>query len=143
MRTVSSMKIDSLSSTQSSSAKRRTAKARGADGAFSSLLDESGKTRSVSAGGPAGAVDALLSLQEVEGEVPDQRQRSCEHAEDILDRLEELRLGLLTGRLSQPLLERIGQLLSARPAESGDPELEAILQDIELRAAVELAKLQR
>lgn len=143
MRTVSSMKIDSLSSTQSSSAKRRTAKARGGDGAFSSLLDESGKTRSVSAGGPAGAVDALLSLQEVESEVSDQRQRSCAHAEDILDRLEELRLGLLIGRLSQPLLERIGQLLSARPAESGDPELEAILQDIELRAAVELAKLQR
>lgn len=87
-------------------------------------------------------MDSLLSLQEVGGG-SDQRRRNHQHGEDVLDQLEELRLGLLSGRLSVSLLERIGKLLADRPEDSGDPQLEGILQDIELRAAVELAKLQR
>ncbi|MFC4351144.1 flagellar assembly protein FliX [Fodinicurvata halophila] len=136
------MKIDSFSSTQSTGAKRRTSSGRSGDGSFSRILGDSGQSSSVNQSGPVGTVDSLLSLQEVGGG-SDQRQRSHQHAKDVLDQLEELRLELLSGRLSLSLLERIGKLLADRPEDSGDPQLEGILQDIELRAAVELAKLQR
>lgn len=136
------MKIDSASSAQSTGAKRRTSSGRTGDGSFSRILGEGGQSSTITRGEPVGTLDSLLSLQEI-GDEPDRRQRSRQHAEDLLDQLEEVRLGLLSGRLSVPLLERIARFLAERPQDSGDPRLESILQDIELRAAVELAKLQR
>ena len=57
-----------------------------------------------------------------------------------LDALDELRMALLTGRLPTNLLHEMEQLVIEQRQQTTDPYLEEILDEIELRAAVELAK---
>lgn len=45
------------------------------------------------------------------------------------------------GRVSTRELQAIASRLSERAGSSGDPRLDGLIADIELRAAVELAKL--
>jgi hypothetical protein len=59
----------------------------------------------------------------------------------MLDELEQIRLGLLLGAIPRAKLEQLAQLVRARREQVDDPRLMAILDEIELRAAVELAKL--
>jgi hypothetical protein len=87
-------------------------------------------------------VDALLALQEVANE-PNRRALARRRGEELLDRLEELRLALLDGRLSLDMLERLGDLVALHRGKVYDPRLDQVLDEIELRAAVELAKLGR
>jgi hypothetical protein len=61
----------------------------------------------------------------------------------MLDKLEEIRLGLLLGTIPQSRLEQLAHLVRAQRELVNDPKLTAILDEIELRAAVELAKLTR
>ena len=102
-------------------------------------------------GSPAGAVsgatapsgvDALLALQEV-GARPDSDSHGRHRGEALLDRLDDLRLALLEGRLSKPAIESLAGLAGAKRDRVRDPKLAEILDEIELRAAVELAKLGR
>ncbi len=60
----------------------------------------------------------------------------------MLDKLDALRQGLLRGAMSRGDLMDLAKLVRARQEVGADPELRAILGDIELRAAVELAKLE-
>lgn len=85
-------------------------------------------------------VEALLALQEV----PDplrRRRRSLRRGRDILDQLDGLRLALLDGRIQPQRLERLLAILRSAREPEGDPEADALLAEIELRAEVELAKL--
>ena len=58
----------------------------------------------------------------------------------LLDRLDEIRFGLLTGGLPRGTLVRLAQELGEQREGVTDPKLSAILDEIELRARVELAK---
>jgi hypothetical protein len=58
-----------------------------------------------------------------------------------LNRLDQIRLGLLRGDLSLIDLQSLVRSLAERRREGGDPRLIAIVDEIELRAKVELAKL--
>lgn len=90
-------------------------------------------------------LNAVLTLQEA----PDAttrnraRQRARERGSLMLDHLEELRMGLLLGTVPLAKLETLAQLVRAKREQIDDPKLLAILDEIELRAAVELAKLSR
>ena len=57
--------------------------------------------------------------------------------------MNDLQLALLTGRLSLDRLERLHALLAEKADISEDPRLAGVIEEIELRAAVELAKLGR
>ena len=84
-------------------------------------------------------VDSILSLQEVDdpaGRPAKARQR----AEDLLDRLDELRHGLLAGALSRRQLEQLARMVRMKRLQVDDPNLGEILDQIELRAEIELAK---
>jgi len=86
----------------------------------------------------------LLAVQETEEPLERQaRKRATQRADTILDELEELRLGLLMGTVPMAKLEQLAQLVRVRREQFDDPKLQSILDDIELRAAVELAKLSR
>jgi hypothetical protein len=61
----------------------------------------------------------------------------------MLDRLEAIRLGLLEGWIGGESLRSLRRLVSERRGDLGDPKLGEILDEIELRAAVELAKLEQ
>jgi hypothetical protein len=54
-----------------------------------------------------------------------------------------LKLGLLRGSISGERLAQLAQLARAGRALTDDPGLDEVLGEIELRAAVELAKLRR
>jgi hypothetical protein len=90
-------------------------------------------------------LNAVLALQEA----PDSttrnraRQRAKERGSLMLDHLEELRMGLLLGTVPLAKLETLAQLVRAKREQIDDPKLLAILDEIELRAAVELAKFSR
>lgn len=87
------------------------------------------------------SVSSVLALQEV-GEAG-ARTRARRRGEDILDRLDEIRHGLLLGTISRTTLERLEQVVQSRIEEASDPRLADVLREIEVRARVELAKLDR
>lgn len=82
---------------------------------------------------------ALLQIQEAPGEAP--TQAVLRRANDLLDRLNELRLALLAGAIPASRLQALREALAARREAGCDPALAAVMDEIELRAAVELAKL--
>lgn len=64
------------------------------------------------------------------------------HANEILSSLDKLRLELLSGRISIKNLNLLSSKIKNHRLKSYNPHLENILQEIETRAAVELAKLE-
>ncbi|MHB2205188.1 flagellar assembly protein FliX [Methylobacterium sp. CM6257] len=99
------------------------------------------------AGAPAGAatlagLDAVLLLQ-AEADTPqERRRRSAKRGQDLLDGLDRLKAALLGGRVAPQELRAIAGRLADRAGPSGDPRLDGLMAEIELRAAVELAKLE-
>lgn len=138
------MKIDRVPSVATTRARRSDRAGSAKGGSFSKALSagETPSAGSVSGTGALGRVDALLALQEVSSETEGDT-RGRRRAEDLLDRLDELRLALLAGRLPPAVIERLAALVAAQRAQVRDPRLGRILDEIELRAAVELAKLGR
>lgn len=142
------MKVSDVGSTQRSSSTRRKGQGRGAaDQDFADLLREAAESPAAQGSapaGPAGAIESLLSIQEVGATDPDgKRRRSRDHGEQILDRLDELRHGLLLGEVSKDRLLDLARLVRSRREETDDPRLAEVLDEIELRAQVEIAKLTR
>lgn len=89
-------------------------------------------------------VASILSIQEVDAETPtDARARMIHYGADILDRLDEIRDQILSGAVSKNRLENLAQTLRQRRAAVDDLQLIALIDEIELRAEVELAKLTR
>ena len=138
------MKIDgfgSITSTNNTGKRRDVSSA----GNFADLLAaaESGEAPAAAATGDIAATSALnfLALQEI----PDEyiaRKKLVQKGNAMLDTLEKLRRQLLSGPLSPHLLLDMEQQLIQQRQLVDDPKLHAIIDDIELRAAVELAKLQ-
>ena len=96
---------------------------------------------SVSAAPALTGVEALFALQEVPDATGD-RKRAAARGDQMLDRLDDLRKGLLLGRISPDKLADLARLARESSANVSDPQLRDVLQEIELRAQVELAKLQ-
>lgn len=134
------MKVSGSASARTSAVSTRAASGAKATGRFAASLSPSAGPGSTSQAGQVGALDGLLALQEVT-DPSDERRRGVMRAEDLLDRLNDIRLGLLAGRIPVERLRLMVSTLRDRSAEIGDPGLRAIVDEIELRAAVELAKL--
>ena len=87
-------------------------------------------------------VDALLALQDVGGPL-ERKRRAVRRASRILDVLDEVKLALLDGNLSLGQLERLRRAIRDERGLTDDLKLEEVLDEIELRAAVEIAKLEQ
>lgn len=97
---------------------------------------------------PMGGVNQLLTVQSLDsadaaGNDQNQRRKMARRGTDILDHLEEVRRGLLLGAVPKEKLAALAQLVRQKRTTGGDPHLSALLDEIELRAEVELAKLSR
>ena len=139
------MKIDRHSTIGTPPTRRSERNRSTKSGAFAETLAigaEAPPVSAVSAGAALAPVDALLALQEVSDD-PGGRRRGRRHGEELLDHLEGLHLGLLSGRKSLDALERLSIMVTAKHGEVDDPKLARILDEIHIRAAVELAKLGR
>jgi hypothetical protein len=87
-------------------------------------------------------VEALLTLQDIGGPL-ERRRRAVGRAGKLLDVLDQLKIALLGGELSTTDLHRLDRALKEQRAATDDPRLEGLLDEIETRARVELAKLEQ
>jgi hypothetical protein len=84
-------------------------------------------------------IDALLAMQGIEDPV-EKRKRSVQRGKGALDVLDDLKIGLLSGNFDTSTVSRLRDAAANLKMSSGDPGLDAVLSEIELRVEVELAK---
>jgi hypothetical protein len=97
------------------------------------------EARSVSAPKATANIDALLAMQGVE-DPTERRKRSVQRGKGALDVLDDLKIGLLSGNFNASTVARLRDAAANLKSSSGDPGLDAVLSEIELRVEVELAK---
>jgi hypothetical protein len=95
------------------------------------------------AGGVGGvmSVDAILALQDVGGPL-ERRRRAVGRAGRLLDVLDKVKFDLLGGEVKAEDLHRLRAAIRDERENTEDEKLESVLNEIETRAAVELAKLE-
>ena len=133
------MKIPGTGPVQSTTPRRRGQTSQ-SSGAFAGELAADKGVKEAAPATAAVSTGMLLSVQEV-GDAPDGRRRAVRWGRDILDQLDELRHGLLMGAYPPAKLDNLLAMIRRQQSANTDPNLREILTDIELRAAVELAKL--
>lgn len=138
------MKITGFGTISTSNVKKRGATT--AAGGFAELLSPGDAEETNAAGATTdvaatAALNNLLALQEI-SEEDIKRQKLMQQGNNLLDVLEKLRHQLLMGTLPGHLLLDLSRNISLQKQFVTDPRLNDIIADIELRAAVELAKIE-
>lgn len=87
-----------------------------------------------------GGIDALVALQGYD-DPAERRRRAVGKGKAALDVLDEIKLGLLAGALDPSNLNRLRAAAEQLKDRSGEPGLDTVLAEIELRVEVELAKM--
>ena len=98
------------------------------------------ETRATTAPKASTNIDALIALQGIEEDLKERRRRSVARGRGALDVLDDLKLGLLSGNFDSSTVMRLRDAAANLKTSSGDPGLDAVLSEIELRVEVELAK---
>jgi hypothetical protein len=88
----------------------------------------------------AAGIDALLAMQGIEDDPLERRKRSVQRGKRALDVLDDLKIGLLSGNFDTSTVGRLREVAANLKSSSGDPGLDSVLSEIELRVEVELAK---
>jgi len=102
---------------------------------------EAGGVSSAAGVSHVSSLEALIALQEVGGPL-ERRRRAASRGGRLLDALESLKLGLLEGQVTAGTMEQLTRAVREQRQLTDDPRLEGVLDEIETRAAVELAKLE-
>lgn len=115
---------------------------RSASGTFSLPQDEApaAPTGGSSVRGLAG-IDALIALQGIESP-EERRRRAVGRGKSALDVLDDIKIALLSGSLDALAIDRLRAVAAGLKDASGDPKLDGLLAEIELRVEVELAKME-
>jgi hypothetical protein len=121
------------------SAVKRKAASSAAGGGFS-VTPES-HAQIVAGPGPIAALDSILMLQGME-DATQGKPKGLAHGEQLLDLLDSVRDGLLAGGIPRATLNKLAVAVTRRHEAFADPKLQDVLDQIELRAHVELAKLE-
>ena len=98
------------------------------------------EARAATAPKAAANIDALLALQGIEEDPAERRKRSVARGKGALDVLDDLKIGLLSGNFDTSTVNRLRAAAANLKSSSGDPGLDSVLSEIELRVEVELAK---
>lgn len=118
-----------------------TAPKRSGTGGFSVAEDEAATAANpVASLRTIGGIDALIALQG-EDEPGQRRQRAARRGRTALDALDELKVELLGGTPGPSTLQRLKSAATSLREASGDPRLDGVLAEIELRLEVEIAKM--
>ncbi len=88
------------------------------------------------------SLDALNILSQVNDEEYTQKQ-NIEWGKDILKQLERFKYQILNGKISHNALLELQSRINNIPINPQDHKLRGIIEEIEIRAAVELEKLKR
>lgn len=138
------MKIEGPSKTSQTSSTKKKGAVGGGDSSFGDLLSSGTSEAAPSGGaGPVTRVDMLLMAQAVEDPTEGAaRRRMQERADNILKELDEIRVALLTGTLSVGHLLDIADVIASHRERIMDPRLTALLDEVDLRAQIEIAKMR-
>lgn len=136
------MKVEGLSSSQAAALRRANGLAAPGFNVPMGETQQAQATRAATAPATITNVGSLLALQGVET-IDERRRRATRRANTLLDQLEDIKIATLSGNVSRNQLANLSQTLRERLDDVEDPALSAILEEVELRAEVELAKLER
>ncbi len=138
------MKVEGPKKSQSSSktSKKSSTSADSTD--FSQYINKgSSESASVSTNNAISKVDALLAVQAAEDPTERAARRKMqERGDKILDNLEKIRLRMLGGNLTVGDMIDVADVIASHREKIQDPRLTDIMDEIDLRAQVELAKMQ-
>lgn len=138
------MKVEGPSRTQQTEKSKKKGKVAAGGGSFGNLVTGGAEeTGGASATRSIAQVDVLLAVQATEDPTEKAtRKRMCVRADHLLDRLESIRMALLTGTLTVGHVIDIADVVASYREKIMDPELTAILDEIDLRTQIELAKMR-
>ncbi len=147
VRTRSSMKIQGPDQTNKAGSSKKSEKTKSGGGIFSSFLggsDDAQETTHTAASNTIARVDVLLAAQAAEDPAARaSRQKMRRRADTILHELDKIRLGMLTGRLTVGNMIDIADVVASHREKIDDPQLAAILDEVDLRAQIEIAKMRQ
>lgn len=132
------MQIGDAAALRAAAARAATRRTSAAGARFE--LPEATRASTVAAAAPLTSL-ALVQLQELPDPLQERRRRAVRRAGALLDELDALQLRLLDEATAPEDLQALVTLLRQRAEASGHPGLDALLRQLETRAAVELAKL--
>ena len=124
------------------SAIKRKAQAGATGGGFSVGGAPEAHAQIVAGPGPIAALDSILMLQGMVDSTQG-KSKGLAHGEQLLDLLDSVRDGLLAGGIPRATLNKPAHAVTRRHEAFADPKLQDVLDQIELRAHVELAKLEQ
>lgn len=141
------MKIQGPGKSSDINKKKKTDGASKGDGTFKTLMSDgasgTSETKGPSTSSSIASVDALLIAQAAEDPAQQKaKKRMRERAVNILDELNDLKMAMLTGQVTIGHMLSISDVVAMHREKIVDPELSALLDEIDLRAQIELAKLQ-
>lgn len=113
---------------------------------FSAYLNETMKSSMRPVGSASGisVTDAIFATQMVSNEEEREiRKKLVKRGQTLIEKLEEIRDGLLIGYISTDELINISRMLKDNRVVSSDEKLQELMAEIELRVEVELAKLTK
>ena len=119
-------------------------RASGADSVdFSQYIKSGQEASSVSTARAITNVDSLLAVQAAEDPTERAaRRRMQDRSDKIIDGLEKIRLAMLNGTLTVGHMIDIADIVASHREKIQDPKLTDIMDEIDLRAQVELAKMR-
>jgi hypothetical protein len=139
------LNVDSAKSTRSAKKKAKTGKT-GKGSEFAEQLKEAAAAEAPASVESAAInpAEAVLAVQET-NDATQERSRglALKYGNGVLDRLDNLRHEILGGAVPKESLALLARKMRAERQTSSDPRLNEIINEIELRAEVEIAKLTR
>lgn len=140
------MKITNIGSAKAAKSTKKKANA-GKGSEFAERLKEAShavETPSAMEQAAISPAEAVLAVQETDDATQGRsRGLAFRYGNDVLDRLDQLRHEILTGAVPKESLALLARKMRAERQTSDDPRLNEIIDEIELRAEVEIAKLTR
>ena len=140
-------KVDRVGGSTGPQRTKKIQKKDAGDESFAEALRDAAETQGTGRAGAVqgvSAVGGVFAIQEVETST-DGRSRGLlvGYGDDLLDRLEELRIEILLGAVSKDNLADLAHEMRQKRQQVDDPALNELIDEIEMRAEIEIAKLTR
>lgn len=138
------MKVEGPGRTQGSSGVKKSDKTKAGDEAFGDFIASSAAPAAAATTTKSIAmVDTLLAVQAAEDPTARAaRKRARDRSVSVLEELEKIRMGMLSGTLTVGHMIDIADVVASHRERISDPRLTAVMDEIDLRAQVELAKMR-
>ena len=138
------MKVQGPGQAQGASSTKKSGKTAKSDSHFGDFIASGpSSAETVKTTQSIGTVDSLLALQGAEDPAAQSsRKRMKQRAGVILGELDKLRMAMLTGQVTVGHMVDIADVIASHREKISDPALTAIMDEVDLRAQVELAKMR-